>query len=182
MDKIRLYNKEFTLFKRASEIQAAVAGIADKLNNDLKGEEPVFISILNGAFMFTADLLKRIDTNCQLSFIKVKSYRGAASTGEVTQIIGLEEDITGKTVILLDDIADTGTTLESIVKQVRARNPEQVKIATLLFKPGSFSGNIYPDYVGMEIPNVFIVGYGLDYNHLGRNYDCIYKLTGDLLL
>jgi hypoxanthine phosphoribosyltransferase len=181
MDKIRLYNKEFTLFKRASEIQMAVSGIAGKIINDLKGEEPVFISILNGAFMFTSDLLKKIDINCRLSFIKVTSYSGSASTGDVTRLIGLNEDIAGKTVILLDDIADTGNTMEYIVKQIRAQQPKQIKIATLLFKPEAFSGKVFPDYIGMEIPDVFVVGYGLDYNQLGRNYDCIYRLTGDHL-
>jgi hypoxanthine phosphoribosyltransferase len=176
MDKIILHDREFVLTISSSRIQAAVTRIASSLNRDMKGENPLFLSILNGSFMFTSDLLKKIGMNCQVSFVKLSSYRDGSSTGTVKELIGLNEDVRGKTVIVLEDIVDTGTTLESIAGQLKLLFPHQVKFATLLFKPAVFIGNIAPDYVGLEVPNDFIVGYGLDYNGLGRNFEDIYRM------
>ena len=126
--------------------------------------------------MFTSDLLKMIRMNCQVSFMKLSSYSGDTSTGIVNELIGLNEDISGRSVVIVEDIVDTGTTLKKIVSQLSGMKPKQIKIATLLLKPEAFDGSIHIDYVGFEIPNDFIVGYGLDYNQLGRNYEGIYKI------
>ncbi len=179
MDKVKLHDKEFGISITPVQIKNAVSAIAARMNQDLKGKDPLFLSILNGSFMFTADLLKMIDINCSVSFVKLSSYRGKSSTGRVKELIGLNEDISGRTVVILEDIVDTGTTLQSIVSQLKQQNPRQVKIATLLLKPDAFSGDIHLDYVGIEIPNDFIVGYGLDYNQLGRNLEGIYKILPD---
>jgi hypoxanthine phosphoribosyltransferase len=176
METIKLHDKEFRLSISASQIMDAVQKIADAINNDLAGENPLFISILNGSFMFTSDLLKKIRIDCQVSFLKLSSYHGTASSGKVSELIGLNEDITGKTIVIVEDIVDTGTTLECIIRQLEQHNPKQIKIATLLLKPGTFNGNTKLDYVGLEIPNDFIVGYGLDYNDQGRNFEGIYKI------
>ncbi len=177
MDKIKLHDKEFSISITPGQIQEAVSRIAGCINRDLAGENPLFLSILNGSFMFTSDLLKKVNINCQVSFMKLSSYRGDASTGVVTELIGLGENINGRSVVIIEDIVDTGTTLVNIISQLKLLNPKQIKIATLLLKPAAFSGNIHLDYVGLEIPNDFIVGYGLDYNQLGRNYEGIYKIV-----
>lgn len=175
MDKIKLYDNEFILSITSARIQEAVSGIAAKINRDLEGESPLFISILNGAFMFTSDLLKQIKLNCRVSFLKISSYQGSSSTGRITELIGLNEDIKGETIVILEDIVDTGTTLEGVTAQLKQHSPRNIKIATLLLKPEVFKGGVKLDYVGLEIPNDFIVGYGLDYKELGRNYKSIYK-------
>ncbi len=176
METIKLYDKEFILSIPPARIQEAVARIAKEITSDMAGETPLFISILNGSFMFTSDLLKNIGMNCQVSFVRLSSYQEVSSTGKVTEIIGLNEDIKGRSVIILEDIVDTGTTLENFTGQLKLHNPGKVRIATLLLKPAVFSGNIRLDYVGMEVPDDFIVGYGLDYNGLGRNFEGIYKI------
>ena len=176
MDKIKLYDKEFILSITPEQIQEAVSGIAERINHDLAGENPIFLSILNGSFMFTSDLLKKIQMNCQVSFMKLSSYKGESTTGIVNELIGINENITGRSIVIIEDIVDTGTTLESIIRELKTMGPGQIKVATLLFKPEAFTGNITIDYVGLEIPNDFIVGYGLDYNELGRNYEGIYKI------
>ncbi len=179
MEKIILHDKEFVLSITPAQIQDAVSSIAAGISSDHKDDNPLFLSILNGSFMFTADLLKKINFSCTVSFLKLASYSGDASTGIVKELIGLDEEISGRTVVVLEDIVDTGTTLKSIVAQLKRQNPGQVKIATLLLKPDAFSGDVHIDYVGLEIPNDFIVGYGLDYNQLGRNLDGIYKILPD---
>lgn len=177
MNIIKLHDKKFRILFTPAQIEEAVDGIAVKLNKDLAGEEPVFISVLNGSFMFTSDLLKRIRLNCSVSFLKLASYMETASTGNITELIGLNENLTGKVVVILEDIVDTGTTLKYLVAQLSRQGPKSIKVATLLLKPEAFKGDIDIDYVGLEIPNDFIVGYGLDYNQLGRNYGSIYKIT-----
>lgn len=177
MEKIKLHDKEFIMSITPPEIQKAVSAIAEKINRDLAGENPVFISILNGAFIFTADLIRKMSMDCQVSFVKMSSYSGSASTGVVKEIIGLSENIRGRTVVIVDDIVDTGTTIEYIVGELQRRMPKQIKIAALLLKPEAFRGNVRLDYVGMEIPSDFIVGYGLDYDQLGRNLEGIYRIT-----
>lgn len=176
MDIIKLFDKEFSLSIHPSQIQQAIAKIAGKINTDLEGKNPVFISVLNGSFMFTADLMKKVKLNCQVSFLKLSSYHGSESTGKVNELIGLNEDISGRHVVIVEDIVDTGTTLESLITQLEKHKPKQIKVATLLLKPGKFKGNIHLDYIGIEIPDDFIVGYGLDYNQQGRNLEGIYKI------
>jgi len=145
-----------------------------RINNDYPDEEVLFVGILNGAFMFSADLVKRIRLKCQISFVKLTSYTGDSSSGSVRELIGLMDDIKGKHVIILEDIVETGLTLETIVKLLKPMKPASLKIATLLFKPQAYQKNLKLDYIGLEIPNEFIIGYGLDYNGYGRNYEDIY--------
>jgi hypoxanthine phosphoribosyltransferase len=178
MTQITLYGKTFNKYISSPEIMTAVKNVAERINSDMKNEElPVFLSILNGSFMFASDLMKHIQFNCLLSFIKLSSYNGLSSGGEINELIGLNLDLTGKTVIVVEDIVDTGETLEYLVGKLSTYNPAQIKIATMLFKPDACRKTVKPDYVGIDVPNEFIVGYGLDYNGLGRNYPDIYKLV-----
>ncbi len=172
--RIKLHDKEFDLTIPSKRIQDAVQDMADDINAQLFGKDVVFVAILNGAFMFAADLFKRIEFNAQISFIKFASYEGTKSTGNVKKLIGLNEDLSGKTVVILEDIIDSGITMEKIVDQINELNPEEIRIASLLVKPDAFMKNYSVDYIGMEIPNDFIVGYGLDYDGLGRNLTAIY--------
>lgn len=179
MRQIKLNDKTFELFIPAEKISEAIDAVALKMNQELSGKNPLFISILNGAFMFTSDLMKRLGFNCQITFLKLSTYSGTESTGQVRSLIGLDENIEGRTVVIIEDIIDTGFTLENVIKQLQMLNPAEIKIATFLLKPEAFHGRFQPDYVGLEIPNDFIVGYGLDYNELGRNLTDIYVLKRD---
>ncbi|HAF28837.1 MAG TPA: hypoxanthine phosphoribosyltransferase [Bacteroidales bacterium] len=180
MKQVKLKDKEFRVSITSDKIQEAVDQIAKKINNDYKGKDvPLFISILNGSFMFTADLFKHIDFVCEVTFLKLTSYRGTASTGAVRQLIGVNEAIEGRDVIVLEDIVDTGITLEQILGQLKSFEPASVRVATLLFKPEAYLKDLKIDYVGMEIPNDFIIGYGLDYDGLGRNLADIYTLINE---
>ena len=175
--RIKVHDKEFEVSITAEKIQSVIREMADSLNNELRNKDVIFIGILNGSFMFVADLFKRIDFDAQISFLKVASYAGTDSTGTVKKLIGLDEDLKGKTVVILEDIIDSGITMKSVVAQLNEFEPAEVKIATLLFKPDAFEGDYMIDYIGLEIPNTFIVGYGLDYDGLARNYRDIYTLA-----
>ena len=151
--------------------------MAAELNHDLAGKHPLFICILNGAFMFAAEIFKRIEiTDAQITFVKMASYHGVHSTGKIKQLIGLNEAIEGRTVVILEDIVDSGTTIEEILAQLAILKPREVRIASLLLKPDALTREVKLDYVGMEIPNDFIVGFGLDYNGYGRNLIDIYSI------
>lgn len=177
MKTVKLKDKEFEVSIPSEKIQEAIAKMAKIINADYKDKEvPLFISILNGSFMFTADLFKHIDFVCEVTFLKLTSYRGTASTGAVRQLIGVNEAIEGRDVIVLEDIVDTGITLEQILGQLKSFEPASVKVASLLYKPEAYQKDMTIDYIGMEIPNDFIVGYGLDYDGLGRNLADIYTL------
>lgn len=177
MRSIQLADKTFELSITSTEIQKAIWRIADQMDQDLKDKNPLMICILNGSFMFAADLMKKLTTPCQVSFVKVASYEGTQTTGTVKEIIGLSENIEGRTVVLLEDIVDTGVTIENIMKQITALKPLEVKVATLLFKPEACKRALTLDYIGLSIPNDFIVGYGLDYNGYGRNLPDIYSVV-----
>lgn len=180
MDKkiIQIYDKRFEPFIEFVKIDAAIAQMADKMNRELRDHNPLFIPILNGAFMFAADLFKKLDFPCEISFVKMASYLGTTSTEVVKELIGFDpENIKGRTVVLVEDIIDSGLTVEKLLKQLNQSSVKEVKIATLLMKPDAFKGSYRVDYVGLEIPNDFIVGYGLDYNQQGRNYKDIYKIV-----
>ncbi len=177
MRSIQLADKSFELSITSTEIQKAIWRIADQMDQDLKDKNPLMICILNGSFMFAADLMKKLTTPCQVSFVKVASYDGTQTTGSVKEIIGLSENIEGRTVVLLEDIVDTGVTIENILKQVSSLKPREVKVATLLFKPDACKRALTLDYIGLSIPNDFIVGYGLDYNGYGRNLPDIYSVV-----
>jgi len=177
MKQVKIHDKEFKLFISHEKIQAVVEEMAEKMNGDLAGKDPLFLCILNGSFMFAAELFKRIDmVEAEISFVKLASYEGDKTTGAVKQLIGLNEDIEGRTVIILEDIVDTGITINNIQEQLRGLKPKEVHVATLLLKPDSLQKEVELKYVGMEIPNDFIVGYGLDYDGLGRNLIDIYSV------
>ena len=174
---LQLHDKQFIPFISESEVEKAVSAIAVRLNKDLKDKNPLFLGIMNGAFIFAADLIRNFDGNCEVSFLKVSSYKGDQSTGQVLQLAGLQESPENRTVVVIEDIVDTGNTLEYILHELQKHSPKEIKIATLLLKPGTYKKKMPIHYVGIEIPDKFIVGYGLDYNGLGRNLKGIYVVT-----
>ena len=176
MFKITLLDKEFRLYIPPEKIQAEVQSIADRINAELKDEDVVFIGILNGAFMFASDLLRKITFNAQVSFVKLTSYQGTTSTGKVRRLLGINEVLKDKTVVIIEDIIDSGTTIESIIQQIKGFRPRQIFVVTLLLKPEFYVKDIKIDYVGFRIPKDFVVGYGLDYQGYGRNLRGIYKI------
>lgn len=173
---VTIHGKRFVQFISSKKIQEAVAKIAEQINKDIKKKRPIFISVLNGSFLFTGDLLRKIKFECEVSFIKISSYSGIKSKGEASTLIGINENLKGRTIVILEDIVDSGNTLEKIVSELKKHSPGQIKIATLFFKPDAYKKKIKVDYIGMKIPNDFIVGYGLDYDGLGRNLSDIYIL------
>ncbi|MFA6830953.1 MAG: hypoxanthine phosphoribosyltransferase [Bacteroidaceae bacterium] len=177
MNTIKIKDKEFTVSIPEENILKQVKRVADEINRDLKDKNPIFLSVLNGAFMFAADLMKNISIPCEISFVKLASYEGLTSSGIVKEVIGINEDLTGRTVVVVEDIVDTGFTMERLLEQIGTRNPAEVHIATLLVKPEKLKVNLNLEYVAMSIPNDFIVGYGLDYDGFGRNYKDIYTVV-----
>jgi len=176
MHRVTLKDKTFVPYISSDKISERVNQIAQKINSDLLNDMPLFLVVLNGSFMFASDLLKEINIPCELSFIKLASYHGTTSTGVVTEMIGLTEEIKGRTVVIVEDIVDTGVTLEKLVTLLIKKEVKQIKVATFLLKPDAYKKDIKVDYVGMEIPNDFVVGYGLDYDGLGRNMKEVYVL------
>lgn len=174
---VTLKDKQFKPYLDKIQIASAVTKVATEINKELENDFPVFLVVLNGSFMFASDLLKEISIACQISFIKLASYHGTSSTGTVTELIGLSEDLSNRTIVVIEDIVDTGTTIEKLVDVLERKNVKKIKIATALLKPDAYNKSIKIDYVGIEIPNDFVVGYGLDYDGLGRNLDEIYVLA-----
>jgi hypoxanthine phosphoribosyltransferase len=177
MRTIRVKDKEFKLSIPASEIDKAVDDLASRLNHDLEGQNPIFLVVLNGAFMFAADLYRKITVPSEISFVKLASYSGTSSTSDVKELIGLNERLIGRTVVILEDIIDTGTTMQYLISKLKYIGAAKVVLVALLFKPSAFQESFRIDYLGMEIPNEFIVGYGLDYDGFGRNYADIYRIV-----
>lgn len=178
-DKVlQIHDKTFEIFIRNEEIQTEIASIAETLNLEYQGKEVIFIAVLNGAFMFASDLMKRVSIPCEISFIKVSSYQGMNTSGRVDEVIGLNTSIKNKHVIILEDIVDTGITMDKVMTLLATEHPASIKITTLLYKPEAFKGKHKPDFVGFSIPNSFVVGYGMDYNEHGRNIEHIYQLKG----
>ncbi|MFN8257823.1 MAG: hypoxanthine phosphoribosyltransferase [Bacteroidales bacterium] len=176
-NKITVLDKSFEPYILSDKIQETIRKMAQQMNAELTGKDVIFLGILNGSFMFASDLYKLISVPSQISFLKLASYQGTSSSGNVKRLIGINEDILNKTVIVLEDIVDTGITMENIIKQLIGYEPAEIKIATLLFKPDALQANLKLDYVGFEIPNDFIIGFGLDYNGYGRNLSDIYKIA-----
>lgn len=176
MNNIEIHDKSFELFLENDTICKRTRLIGIQLNVDYEDKCPIFIGVLNGSFLFMADLLKEIDIACEVGFIKVASYQGTESTGSIKETLGLPEDLAGRDVILIEDIVDTGRTLKYILEKVTAQNPASVRVCSLLFKPAALLQPIEElTYIGFEIPNEFVVGYGLDYDGLGRNLKDIYR-------
>ena len=176
MSVIQIKDKRFKTFIPEGQIMKEVARVADEINRDLPGTSKPCVVLVNGSFMFTADLMKHLTMPCEVSFVKLASYEGTSSTGKVKELVGLGDDITGRTVVIVEDIVDTGLTMKQLVETLRARGPKDIKIATLLVKPDKLKVELDINYVAMNIPNDFIVGYGLDYDGLGRNYRDIYTV------
>ena len=176
MKSIKIHDHNFKIKIPAAEIQKAIITIAAKINTDYVSRRPLFIAVLNGSFMFASDLMKKISLECEITFVKVASYEGTSSTGEIKPLIGINEDIKGRSVIIVEDIVDTGNTIENILKQLKELGVADIKIATLLFKPEAFTKKFPVDYVAISVPNDFLVGFGLDYDGLGRNLEDIYVI------
>ena len=176
ISKVKLLDKEFKIFIKENEIQKIVESISTNINK-LQVKKPLFIAVLNGSFLFASDIMRKITLpDAEISFIKLSSYSGTKSTGNVNELIGLNKQIKNRNVIILEDIVDTGNTLEKIIKILKEKKVASYKIATLLFKPDAYTKNINIDYIGKSIKNDFVVGYGLDYQEIGRNLPHIYKL------
>jgi hypoxanthine phosphoribosyltransferase len=173
---IQLHDKHFVPFITAAQIDAALAKMARQAEEDFKGEIPVFIGVLNGSFMVVSDFVKKYSQNCEVSFVKLSSYEGMETTSNVKQLIGLNKSLEGRNVVVIEDIVDTGNTVAELKKIFEGHNLKQLKIATLFFKPDAYKQDIKLDYIGFEIPDKFIVGYGLDYDELGRNLPEVYQL------
>ena len=177
MSIIKVKDKTFKTFIPEDEIQRRVKAVAEKINKDLDGRNPMFLAVLNGSFMFAADLMRYITIPCEISFVKLASYQGTTSTGKVKEIIGINEELKDRTVVIVEDIVDTGKTMKRMLESLGTRNPESLHICTLLVKPNKLEENLNIEYVAMEIPNDFIVGYGLDYDQQGRNLRDIYTVV-----
>jgi len=177
MEKIKIKDKEFSKFINNEDILTAVDMVATQINNDFKDKTPLFLVILNGAFMFAADLFKRLDIECEISFVKLSSYSGTETTENVKQLIGINENLKDRSVVIIEDIVDTGITIENMIIELNNYSPKEIKIATLLLKPDKYKKEHEIDYIAIEIPNDFIVGYGLDYDGYGRNLPDIYKIV-----
>ena len=177
MSSIKVHDKEFLSYITSREIEEQVARVAAEINRDYKGKKPLFIAILNGAFIFAADLFKYITLEAEICFIKLASYKGVKSTGKVITAIGLDVDLYDREVIIVEDIVDTGKTLAQFLPQLEHHHPASLKIASLLHKPEAMIHPIKIDYLGFTIPNKFVIGYGLDYDGLGRNIKEIYQLV-----
>ena len=176
MSNIRIHDKNFKPYIAAEAIRKKVTELAQALNRDYKGKNPVFIAILNGSFIFAADLFKELTIDAEISFIKLASYKGMKSGGQVITSIGLDTEIFGRHVVIIEDIVDTGKTMNEFLPQLLHQQPASLKIVALLHKPEAKLHPITVDYTGFEIPDKFVVGYGLDYNGLGRNTASIYQL------
>lgn len=179
MSIVKIKDLTFKTFIPEEEIQKHVKEVADKINHDMAGKNPLFLAVLNGSFVFAADLMRDVTIPSEISFVKLASYEGTASTGDVKEVIGLNVDLKGRTVVIVEDIIDTGHTMESMIATLKAKGPDSIHICTLLVKPGKLQAPLNIDYTAMSIPNDFIVGYGLDYDQQGRNLRDIYTLVSE---
>lgn len=177
MDVVKVKDKEFKLLLSEAKIKESIKKIANKINSDLEGKNPLFLAVLNGSFMFAADLMKEITIPCEICFVKLASYQGMESGGKVKEVFGLTERIDGRTVVIVEDIVDSGRTMQQLLASLSSRNPAEIRIATFLFKPESLQCDLELDYVAFEIPNDFVVGYGLDYDGYGRNFGEVFSLV-----
>ncbi len=177
MSIVQIKDKKFKPFISEEEIQTRVKAVAEKISHDMEGKNPLLLAVLNGSFIFAADLMRYITIPCEISFVKLASYEGTVSTGKVVEVMGLNEDISGRDIIIVEDIVDTGKTMERMLTTLGTRNPGSLHICTLLLKPDKLKIPLNIEYAAMEIPNDFIVGYGLDYDQAGRYLKDIYTLV-----
>ncbi len=177
---VKLHDRTFRVMIPAADIDTAIDRLAVQINADYAGREtPLFLGVLNGAFMFASELMKKMKFNCEISFVKLASYCGTGSTGKVSELIGLKNNIEGRHVIIVEDIVDTGESMEHLLRSLSGHRPASIEIATLFYKPAAFRKDFPVKYRAMEIGNEFIVGFGLDYNELGRNLKDIYVVTDE---
>ena len=179
MSRVKIKDKTFETSIPEAEILKRIQAVADRINKDMEGKTPIFLAVLNGSFMFAADLMKMVTIPCEISFVKLASYEGTSSTGKIKQMIGVNTDLTGRNVIIVEDIVESGLTMQNMLDQLKEHNPASVSICTLLLKPEKLTVDLDIDYTVMEIPNDFIVGYGLDYDQQGRNLRDIYTLVSE---
>ncbi|MBK5194838.1 MAG: hypoxanthine phosphoribosyltransferase [Proteiniphilum sp.] len=173
---ITIKEKQFELFIEQEVIEQGIKRVAEQMNSELAGKNPIFLAVLNGAFMFAGELMKEVSIASEITFVRLASYHGTATTNRVQEVLGLNESIKGRSVVIVEDIVDSGNTMVSLLKELEKHEPEEIKIATLLFKPAALKQKLHLDYIALEIPNDFIVGYGLDYDGYGRNLKDIYKV------
>ena len=177
MTKVQVRELVFEKFIEKDEIDIAVQTVADDINRDYIGKNPLLIAILNGSFIFASDLMRKLTVPCEITFVKFASYSGTSTTSNVKELIGMTEDIRGRHIIIVEDIVDTGITMDKILRDVRSKEPADVKVACFCFKSEAFVKDFQIDYLGLEIPNKFIVGYGLDYDGYGRNLPDVYQVV-----
>lgn len=179
MAEVKIKDKTFKPMLSEAEILQQVQAVADKINTDMAGKNPLLLAVLNGSFMFASDLMRRITIPCEISFVKLASYQGTTSTGKIKEVIGINEDLTNRTVIIVEDIVESGLTMKRMIETLGTRNPESIHICTFLLKPECLEVPLNIEYVGFSIPNDFVVGYGLDYDQQGRNLPDLYTLVGE---
>ena len=177
MSRIKLIDKVFETSITEAEILERVKAVADRINKDMADKNPILLAVLNGSFMFAADLMRMLTIPCEISFVKLASYQGTTSTGTIKEVIGINEDLSGRTVIIVEDIVESGLTIKRMIETIGTRAPKSIHICTLLIKPDRLTVPLNVEYAAIEIPNDFIVGYGLDYNQQGRNLRDIYTLV-----
>jgi hypoxanthine phosphoribosyltransferase len=177
MEQVTIKDKTFAINIPEAKIQSRIKELGRQISKDMQDKSPVFLCVLNGAFLFAADVFRHIELDCEISFLRVSSYSGTQSTGIIKNLVGVSDDLRGRNVVILEDIVDTGDTITYLIEELKKHQIGELRIATLLFKPNALRQNVKLDYVGFEVPNDFLVGYGLDYDGFGRNLKDIYKLV-----
>jgi hypoxanthine phosphoribosyltransferase len=179
MSRVTVKDKTFEVSIPEAQVKERVRELAQQMSRDLEGKNPLFLGVLNGAFIFAADLMREMTIPCEISFVKLASYQGTTSTGTIKEVIGINEDLTGRTVVIVEDIVESGLTIKRMMEQIGTRNPASVQVCTLFFKPEKLKEDLTLDYVAFSIPNDFIVGYGLDYDQQGRQLRDVYSICED---
>lgn len=177
MGIVKIKDKTFKTSITEAEIKERVKALAQQISKDMEGKNPLFLGVLNGAFVFAADLMREMTIPCEISFVKLASYQGTISTGKIKEVLGVNEDLSGRTVIIVEDIVESGHTMKNMIESLGTRNPASVHICTLFFKPDKLQEELNLDYVAFRIPDDFIIGYGLDYDHQGRELRDIYTIV-----
>ena len=179
MSIVKIKDKTFQTSITEAEIKSRIKELAQQISQDMDGKTPLFLGVLNGAFIFAADLMREMTIPCEISFVKLASYQGTTSTGKIHEVLGINEDLSGRTVIIVEDIVESGLTMKRMIESIGTRNPASVHICTLFFKPEKLKEELNLDYVAFRIPDDFIVGYGLDYDGLGRELKDVYTLVSE---